>query len=78
MLFVDDDALIRKLFSHALRQLVPKWTIHEANNNIKAAKETEMELYDNGDEKTSNSSKRHLFPGGSTGSPLPQVRVVLI
>jgi CheY-like chemotaxis protein len=30
VLFVDDDAIIRKLFSRALRQLAPKWTIREA------------------------------------------------
>lgn len=41
VLFVDDDMVLRKLFSRALRKIRPKWQFHEAANG-----ETALRLID--------------------------------
>lgn len=46
VLFVDDDAILRKLFSRSLRTVAPGWTICEAANGETALKLVEDEHYD--------------------------------
>ena len=46
VLFVDDDAILRKLFSRSLRTVAPGWTIREAANGETALKLTDTEHFD--------------------------------
>lgn len=46
VLFVDDDPILRKLFSRSLRTVAPGWTIREAANGETALKLTDTESFD--------------------------------
>lgn len=46
VLFVDDDAILRKLFSRSLKTVAPDWTIREAANGETAIKLTDTEDFD--------------------------------
>jgi len=46
VLFVDDDAILRKLFSRSLRTVAPGWVIREAANGETALKLTDTEQFD--------------------------------
>lgn len=43
VLFVDDDAILRKLFSRSVRRVAPNWTMKEASNG-----ESALQLIDEG------------------------------
>lgn len=43
VLFVDDDPILRKLFSRTMKTVAPNWTIREASNG-----ETALQLVENG------------------------------
>lgn len=44
VLFVDDDAVLRKLFVRAVKRAMPSWTINEASNGETALKMCESQL----------------------------------
>lgn len=44
VLFVDDDAILRKLFARSVRRAAPNWTMKEASNG-----ESALQLLDQGD-----------------------------
>lgn len=46
VLFVDDDAILRKLFGRSVRRLAPEWKIEEASNGETALRMVESEEYD--------------------------------
>lgn len=46
VLFVDDDSVLRKLFSRALRRIRPNWNIREAANGETALRLVETETFD--------------------------------
>uniref|UniRef100_A0A7S1YGL3 Response regulatory domain-containing protein n=1 Tax=Grammatophora oceanica TaxID=210454 RepID=A0A7S1YGL3_9STRA len=46
VLFVDDDTMIRKLFSRSLKRVAPTWTIQEASNGETALRMVEKETFD--------------------------------
>lgn len=46
VLFVDDDPILRKLFSRTVRTVVPHWKIREASNGETALKLVETEKFD--------------------------------
>jgi CheY-like chemotaxis protein len=46
VLFVDDDTVLRKLFSRSVKQVVPGWTVREAGNGETALRLTEEEHFD--------------------------------
>jgi CheY-like chemotaxis protein len=41
VLFVDDDMVLRKLFSRSIKRVAPTWTIHEASNGETALRITQ-------------------------------------
>jgi signal transduction histidine kinase/CheY-like chemotaxis protein len=61
VLFVDDDAIIRKLFSRALRQLAPQWTIREAASGeacVRLMEEAIATQAANDDKKTATETEK--------------------
>jgi signal transduction histidine kinase/CheY-like chemotaxis protein len=46
VLFVDDDRILRKLFSRSVAKAAPTWTIHEAANGETALRMVDLEAYD--------------------------------
>jgi response regulator of citrate/malate metabolism len=44
--FVDDDAMLRKMFSRVLKSVAPTWTILEASNGETALCIVEDEVFD--------------------------------
>jgi signal transduction histidine kinase/CheY-like chemotaxis protein len=46
VLFVDDDMILRKLFSRSLKRVAPGWTIHEAANGETALLMVESQQFD--------------------------------
>ena len=46
VLFVDDDMVLRKLFSRALKRVAPIWNVHEAANGETALRLIDEEDYD--------------------------------
>jgi CheY-like chemotaxis protein len=46
VLFVDDDPILRKLFTRTLRTVAPKWTIREAANGETALRLVETDSFD--------------------------------
>jgi CheY-like chemotaxis protein len=46
VLFVDDDPVLRKLFSRSLRNVAPDWNIREASSGETALRLTETEHFD--------------------------------
>jgi len=46
VLFVDDDAILRKLFSRTVRTVAPGWTIREASNGETALQLVEDQKFD--------------------------------
>lgn len=46
ILFVDDDSVLRKLFSRSVKNLAPEWEIREAANGETALRLTEEEDFD--------------------------------
>ena len=46
ILFVDDDSVLRKLFTRSVRNLAPEWEIREAANGETALRLTEEEDFD--------------------------------
>jgi len=46
VLFVDDDPILRKLFSRTVRTVAPKWRIREASNGETALKLVESDDFD--------------------------------
>jgi CheY-like chemotaxis protein len=46
VLFVDDDPILRKLFSRSIRSVAPNWDIREASNGETAVRLVESERYD--------------------------------
>jgi signal transduction histidine kinase/CheY-like chemotaxis protein len=46
ILFVDDDIVLRKLFSRSVAKAAPTWKIHEAANGETALRLVELESYD--------------------------------
>jgi signal transduction histidine kinase/CheY-like chemotaxis protein len=46
VLFVDDDLVLRKLFSRSVRRAAPTWKIHEAANGETALRLVDTEAYD--------------------------------
>jgi CheY-like chemotaxis protein len=46
VLFVEDDLILRKLFSRTLRKVAPGWTVREAANGETALRLTETESFD--------------------------------
>jgi CheY-like chemotaxis protein len=46
VLFVDDDLVLRKLFSRSLAKAAPTWKIHEAANGETALRLADLESYD--------------------------------
>ena len=46
VLFVDDDAMLRKLFSRSIKRAVPTWTCQEAGNGEAALLLTDKEEFD--------------------------------
>lgn len=45
-LFVDDDLVLRKLFTRSLKRICPKWSVKEASNGESALKLAETESFD--------------------------------
>ena len=46
VLFVDDDAMLRKLFARSIKRVTPKWTFQEAGNGEAALVLTETQHFD--------------------------------
>jgi response regulator of citrate/malate metabolism len=46
VLFVDDDMMLRKLFSRSIRKLMPSWNIQEAGNGETSFKMVDVEKFD--------------------------------
>jgi CheY-like chemotaxis protein len=46
VLFVDDDTVLRKMFSRALRRVAPDWKISEASNGETAIRMVDTNTYD--------------------------------
>jgi CheY-like chemotaxis protein len=46
VLFVDDDPILRKLFSRSIRTVVPNWSIREASNGETSLRLIETEHFD--------------------------------
>jgi signal transduction histidine kinase/CheY-like chemotaxis protein len=46
VLFVDDDTVLRKMFTRALRRIAPKWDISEASNGETALRLVDSESFD--------------------------------
>lgn len=46
VLFVDDDAILRKLFCRSVKKVAPQWTIKEASNGETALLLVETQKYD--------------------------------
>jgi len=46
VLFVDDDMVLRKLFSRTVRRLMPSWELEEASNGETAVKLVDTKQYD--------------------------------
>ena len=46
VLFVDDDAILRKLFARVIRRTAPTWSVRQASNGETALQLTETEKYD--------------------------------
>jgi signal transduction histidine kinase/CheY-like chemotaxis protein len=46
VLFVDDDTVLRKMFSRALRRVAPDWEVQEASNGETALRMVEKENFD--------------------------------
>jgi CheY-like chemotaxis protein len=63
VLFVDDDMVLRKLFSRTLKKVNPTWTIHEASNGETAIDMITKQLEDEGKDKVQeeNASKTGMF-----------------
>jgi signal transduction histidine kinase/CheY-like chemotaxis protein len=46
VLFVDDDIMLRKLFSRSIRKLMPSWKLQEASNGETSLKLVDVEYFD--------------------------------
>ena len=46
VLFVDDDAILRKLFVRVIKRVAPTWTIRQASNGETALQLTDTETFD--------------------------------
>jgi CheY-like chemotaxis protein len=46
VLFVDDDAILRKLFARVIKRVAPTWTIRQASNGETALQLTDTETFD--------------------------------
>ena len=46
VLFVDDDTVLRKMFTRALRRVAPEWEIQEASNGETALRMVESQHFD--------------------------------
>lgn len=46
VLFVDDDSVLRRMFTRALQRAAPKWKIQEASNGETALRMVDSETFD--------------------------------
>lgn len=46
VLFVDDDLVLRKLFSRSIKKILPDWTVREVSNGETAIRLCETETFD--------------------------------
>jgi CheY-like chemotaxis protein len=60
VLFVDDDLVLRKLFSRTIRNILPGWTVREAANG-----ETAIRLVEDSTSSSTSSSSRGDGPSSS-------------